>query len=124
MGKVNLNINGRAYALGCEDGEEERLMRLGQELDTRVAAMADQFGQTGDLRLMVMAGILLIDEMDEITSNVDAEVERRIGKLQSENARIAKARDKSEADAAKGLLRAAERIEAMAARLRDADTAA
>ena len=124
MGKVNLNINGRAYALGCEDGEEERLMRLGQELDTRVAAMADQFGQTGDLRLMVMAGILLIDEMDEITSNVDAEVERRIGKLQSENARIAKARDKSEADAAAGLLRAAERIEAMAARLRDADTAA
>ena len=33
MAKVSLNINGRKYALGCDDGEEERLMRLGQKLD-------------------------------------------------------------------------------------------
>jgi len=36
MAKVNLNINGRKYALGCDAGEEERLMRLGQKLDDRV----------------------------------------------------------------------------------------
>ena len=36
MAKVSLNINGRKYALGCDDGEEERLMRLGQKLDDRV----------------------------------------------------------------------------------------
>ena len=127
MGKVNLNINGRAYALGCEDGEEERLMRLGQALDGRIAQMADQFGQIGDLRLMVMAGITLIDEMDEITSNVDAEVERRIGRLQAENTRISEERRTAEADAASSLVQAAERIESLASRLRDAggtDTAA
>ena len=120
MGKVSLNINGRAYALGCEDGEEERLMRLGQALDARIAQMADQFGQIGDLRLMVMAGITLIDEMDEITSNVDAEVERRIGALQSENTRVSEDRARTEAEAAESLVRAAERIESLAARLRDA----
>ena len=127
MGKVSLNINGRAYALGCEDGEEERLMRLGQALDARIATMADQFGQIGDLRLMVMAGITLIDEMDEITSNVDAEVERRIGRLQSENVRLGEERESTEAQAAQSLIKAAERIESLAARLRDAgdtDTAA
>ena len=120
MAKVNLNINGRAYALGCEDGEEERLMRLGQQLDARVAQMADQFGQIGDLRLMVMAGITLIDEMDEITTNVDAEVTRRIGRLQSDNESLLAAREASDAEAASSLIRAAERIEALAARLSDA----
>jgi len=50
MGKVTLDINGRNYAMGCEDGEEERLLRLGQKLDDRVAEMANQFGQIGDLR--------------------------------------------------------------------------
>jgi len=35
MGKVSLDINGRKYAMGCEDGEEERLLRLGQKLDDR-----------------------------------------------------------------------------------------
>ena len=120
MGKVNLNINGRAYALGCENGEEERLMRLGQQLDARVARMADQFGQIGDLRLMVMAGITLLDEMDEISANVDAEVERRIGGLQTQSARAVQARAQTEAEAAERLIEAAERIEGMAARLREA----
>ena len=59
MAKVSLNINGRKYALGCDDGEEERLMRLGQKLDDRVNNMANQFGQIGDLRLLVMAGITM-----------------------------------------------------------------
>ena len=123
MGKVNLNINGRAYALGCEDGEEERLMRLGQELDARVASLADQFGQGGDLRLLVMAGIIMLDEMDELTSNVDAAVERRIGTLQSDREREAKARADTEALAAKRLTDAATRIRAMAERLAEADAA-
>jgi len=47
MAKVNFVINGRKYALGCDAGEEERLMRLGQKLDDRVNTMANQFGQIG-----------------------------------------------------------------------------
>jgi len=35
MAKVSIQINGRKYALGCDDGEEERLLRLGQRLDER-----------------------------------------------------------------------------------------
>ena len=117
MGKVNLNINGRAYPLGCDDGDEARLMRLGQELDARVSQIADQFGQVGDLRLMVMAGITLIDEMDEISGNVDAEVERRIGRLEADKVQVEKDRHASEAKAAQNLMDAAERIERLANRL-------
>jgi len=53
MAKVSININGRKYALGCDDGEEERLLRLGQKLDDRITMLANQFGQIGDLRLLV-----------------------------------------------------------------------
>ena len=117
MGKVSLNINGRAYGLGCEAGEEERLMRLGQKLDERVASMAAQFGQIGDLRLMVMAGITLLDEMDELNETLETEVGRRIGHVQAENAKMAKSRDKTEARAATELDAAARRVEAVMAKL-------
>jgi len=78
MAKVSININGRKYALGCDDGEEERLMRLGQKLDDRVNNMANQFGQIGDLRLMVMAGITMLDELEEMNKSVDTEVDKRV----------------------------------------------
>ena len=55
MAKVSLKINGKQYALGCDDGEEERLNHLGELLNEKVTMLANQFGQIGDLRLMVMA---------------------------------------------------------------------
>lgn len=117
MAKVSININGRKYALGCEDGEEERLMRLGQKLDDRVNNMADQFGQIGDLRLMVMAGITMLDELDDMNKSVDSEVDKRVVDLRKESALAAKAATRSETKATDSLLSAAERIESLARRL-------
>lgn len=117
MAKVSININGRKYALGCEDGEEERLMRLGQKLDDRVNNMADQFGQIGDLRLMVMAGITMLDELEEMNGAVDAEVDKRVVDLRQESAMALKAATQSESEATDSLLSAAERIERLAAKL-------
>lgn len=119
MGKVSLNINGRAYGLGCEDGEEERLTRLGQKLDARVADMANQFGQIGDLRLLVMAGITLLDEMEDPKGRT-GEAERRIESLRKEVATAQSDSEKAGAEAADNLISAAERIEKIAARLADA----
>ena len=117
MAKVSININGRKYALGCEDGEEERLMRLGQKLDDRVNNMADQFGQIGDLRLMVMAGITMLDELEEMNGAVDAEVDKRVVDLRQESAMALKAATQSKSEATDSLLSAAERIERLAAKL-------
>jgi cell division protein ZapA len=119
MGKVSLNINGRAYGLGCEDGEEERLERLGRKLDERVQQMAAQFGQIGDIRLLVMAGITLLDEMEDPTANVDAQVEARLGETVRKMEDAESARAKSEADAVESLLDAAKRVERLAERLSD-----
>ena len=120
MGKVSLNINGRAYGLGCEAGEEERLMRLGQKLDARVAQMADQFGQIGDLRLLVMAGITLLDEMEDPESSVEMQVERRLSDMTKSLNTATQERETTQRDAVDSLMGAAERIERLAQRLSDA----
>lgn len=117
MGKVSLDINGRKYAMGCEDGEEERLLRLGQKLDDRVAQMANQFGQIGDLRLLVMAGITMMDEVEDTNENLDLRVDARAAGLRQERDAATLASAKSQADAAKALAKAAKRIEGLAAKL-------
>jgi cell division protein ZapA (FtsZ GTPase activity inhibitor) len=36
MTQVNVTINGRQFRMACEDGEEERLARLAEDLDARI----------------------------------------------------------------------------------------
>lgn len=117
MGKVSLDINGRKYAMGCEDGEEERLVRLGQKLDDRVAQMANQFGQIGDLRLLVMAGITLMDELEDTGDNIDARVDARAAGLRKERDMAERANARTQADAVKMLNAAALRIERLAGKV-------
>jgi len=117
MGKVSLDINGRKYAMGCEDGEEERLLRLGQKLDDRVTKMANQFGQIGDLRLLVMAGITMMDEVEDTMENLDLRVDARAAGLRKERDTALQASAKTETEAAKALSAAAKRIEKLAAKL-------
>jgi len=117
MAKVSLNINGRKYALGCDDGEEERLRRLGEKLDERVQMLADQFGQIGDIRLLVMAGITLTDELDDAQNSLEAEAEKLAANIKKDSEAALRHASKSNRDATSGLLSAAERIEALAAKL-------
>ena len=117
MGKVNLNINGRQYALGCDDGEEERLERLGDKLNERIKDLANQFGQIGDLRLLIMAGITMTDELDELTGNLEKEAHKMNEKMRHDSEKAVAGAQKSEASAADALADAARRIEELAARL-------
>ena len=63
MGQVAITINGRSYDIACDDGQEEHLSRLGLYLDQKVADLVGNVGQVGDARLMVMAGLLIADEL-------------------------------------------------------------
>lgn len=97
--------------MGCEDGEEERLLRLGQKLDDRVNLMANQFGQIGDVRLLVMAGITMLDEIEDSSVSIDAAVDSRVGELRQENSRVTAALGKAESATVESLESAAKRIE-------------
>jgi cell division protein ZapA len=65
MASVNVTINGRNYRMACEDGEEPHLMELARDLDERIAQLRSSFGEIGDMRLTVMAALMISDELTE-----------------------------------------------------------
>ncbi|MEP6343404.1 MAG: cell division protein ZapA [Maricaulaceae bacterium] len=118
MAKVSLRINGKQYALGCDDGEEERLTLLGNMLNTRVTQLADQFGQIGDLRLMVMAGITMLDEMEDLKVDHDANVSEETLKIERDSQAILELAQANEQTAVKELDSVAATLEGLTARLK------
>lgn len=65
MATVSVEVNGRPYSVGCADGQEERVRILAKQFDVQVRAVADDVGQVGDLRLFLMAALLLADQLHE-----------------------------------------------------------
>jgi cell division protein ZapA len=65
MATVTVEINGRPYAVGCADGQEERVRILAKQFDANVRQVASEVGQVGDLRLFLMGALLLADELHE-----------------------------------------------------------
>jgi cell division protein ZapA len=63
MGQVAVTLNGRTYRLRCGDGDEPRLLQLAGYLEQRIEALAAEFGQVGDERLLLMAALLIADEL-------------------------------------------------------------
>jgi cell division protein ZapA len=63
MNHVNVTINGRQYRMACEEGQEARLLRLAESLESRVEALRGKFGEIGDARLTVMAALTACDEL-------------------------------------------------------------
>lgn len=61
--QVSVKINNRTYQVGCEEGQAQHVEKLASYLDRRVAELAGDVGQVGDARLLVMASLLIADEL-------------------------------------------------------------
>ena len=72
MGQVAVSLNGRTYRLACNDGEEDRLRALGEQVRAKLDALIGEFGQVGETRLMVMAALLLADDLLDAESGSEA----------------------------------------------------
>jgi cell division protein ZapA len=70
MAQVTVALNGRSYRLRCGDGEEGRLADLANHVSRRIDDLALEFGQYGDQRLLVMATLLIADEMLDLRAEV------------------------------------------------------
>ena len=66
MGQVSVTLNGRSYRLECGEGEETHLIALAEYLSSHVDTMKRKFGQVGDDRLILMASLLVTDELWEL----------------------------------------------------------
>lgn len=69
MATVTVEINGRPYAVGCADGQEDRVRTLAGQFDGHVRQVAGEVGHVGDIRLFLMAGLMLADELHEARAN-------------------------------------------------------
>ncbi len=113
MPLVNVLINGHAYTVACDEGEEEHLRDLAQVLDRRVRELVSSVGQVGDARLLLMAGLVVCDELVEAVARAD-EMARELAVLKEQvNGAGAEREDRL----AEALEAAAERVEAIAVRL-------
>lgn len=119
MPQVVVTINARSYAVACGDGEEEHLLRLASKVDERVTSLARDVGQVGDARLLLMAALLMADDLEQAEGQASQAEAELMGARQAK----ADAEDRAaqiETKSAAYVERLAQRVEAMAARLQPA----
>jgi len=66
MGQINVTIGGREYPLACGDGEETHLTELAAHLQRKADELTSALGTMSEPRLLLMAGILVADELFEV----------------------------------------------------------
>lgn len=86
MPQINVTINGKNYRMACDEGQENHLLELAQKLDGYVGHLRGSFGEIGDQRLTIMAGIMVVDELNELS--------KKVAKLETEIAKLKLSRDK------------------------------
>jgi cell division protein ZapA len=106
MAQLTIEINGRPYLVGCEDGQEAHLRELAKLFDGQVRQLTGEIGQLGETRLFLMGALMMADEL--------AEARNRLGHAQGEITRLRAELATTETRAATLLTAAAKRIETLA----------
>jgi cell division protein ZapA len=116
--QVTVAVNNRLYQVGCEAGQEQHITRLASYIDTKVKELAGQAGQVGDARLLLMASLLIADELadayDDLESlrKTNTQLTQELGNFKGGAAKEAEDRvAKSIAAVAARMKSAAERLE-------------
>lgn len=63
MSVVSIPIVNKNYPMGCEDGQEERLVELGRMVDGRAREILDKIGPLPENALLATLCIVLADEI-------------------------------------------------------------
>jgi len=62
---VEITVNGRRHVVQCGEGEEARVRQLASYVDRRVTDLARGQSQIGDARLLLMASLMVADELSD-----------------------------------------------------------
>lgn len=116
MPQVAVVINGKTYRMACDEGQEQHLLSLAKRFDSYVVHLKDSFGEIGDQRLTVMAGVMVTDEL--------VELQKKLRGVETELASLRRTRDDAldnisarESELIASLNGAAEKIEKIGAKL-------
>lgn len=140
MAQVTVHINGRPHTIGCDDGQEARLTELSEALDAQIRDLVTAVGDIGDSRLLVIAGMSMIDQLSELQAGapvapggaapasaaLQETADKERARADAAEAQLEKAEDRAEAaehqvaELTAQLAEATRRIDAIAAQLEEA----
>jgi len=79
MSIVNISIANKKYQIGCENGQEERLLSLSKMVDARAFQILDKIGPMPESQMLVTLCVVMADE---ISNNEDiAEILERVREI-------------------------------------------
>ncbi len=66
MAQVDIEVNGRAYRVFCEDGEEARLRELAAYVDMRLKQVTGGGKSGSEAQMLLLTAVVLADEMQDL----------------------------------------------------------
>ena len=99
MAQVTVKINGYAYTVGCEDGQENHLAAMAQQVENRGQSIKALGGSAGEARLLVLTALLMADELHDQTlllEKLKAELSKPSESEANTRRRLARLADKAE----------------------------
>lgn len=118
MSQVSVTLNGRTYRLECGEGEETHLIALAEYLGSHVDTMRRKFGQVGDDRLILMASLVVTDELWELRRQMQ-EMKSTLAEARRDRSVADESSKHLQADLAARVGSAADRLEMLNDRLGD-----
>jgi len=116
MGQVTVGVNGRNYTVGCDNGQENHVAELAAYLDHQISELKEAMGAVGDTRLMLLAGLMVADELSEAVSKLE-EAEARLANLKGGHEAVVERSGDFEERAAAAIDAVTVRVEELAERL-------
>jgi cell division protein ZapA len=116
MPMVDITVNGRRHSVHCGQGEESRVKRLAAYVDRKVAELAQDKSQVGDARLMLMASLVIADELSDAYDEIQR-LQAIVGADSGEGGARQEGGAESEREAAAMVERVADQLNAVAAEL-------
>lgn len=116
MAHVSVTINGRQFRMACDDGQEDHLLRLADDINGRIDQLKGSFGEIGDTRLTVMAAIMVADELVDVGRRLKA-AEQELANLREQRALTVERMERENERLADLVNQAAETVERLTERL-------
>ena len=82
MANVNITFNGKEFLLSCDDGQEEHLVELSEQLNKKFVGLKSQLGNIGENKLLLITSIKVMDEYFETKKKIE-EKKNEIEKLKT-----------------------------------------
>ena len=71
MANVNIRFNGKEFLLSCDDGQEEHLVELSEQLNNKFANLKSQLGNIGENKLLLITSVKVMDEYFETKKKIE-----------------------------------------------------